>query len=59
MFLESKKIFKYFSKKNREKIWWVKKNVYLCIPFGKEGKQNKKFIDNTERDNEVKRDYSL
>ena len=33
--------------------------MYLCIPFRKGGKQQTKFIDNTERDNEVKRDYSL
>ena len=59
MFLGSKKIFEKYLKKNREKIWWVKKNVYLCIPFRKGGKQQTKFIDNTERDNEVKRDYSL
>ena len=33
--------------------------MYLCIPFRKGGKKQTKFIDNTERDNEVKRDYSL
>ncbi len=49
----------FFFEKKAEKIWWVKKNVYLCIPFGNGGKQNKKFIDNTERDNEVKEINSL
>ena len=27
-------------KKIVKKIWWVKKNVYLCIPFDKEGNKS-------------------
>ena len=75
------RFFDIFLKKTKKKIWWVKKNVYLCIPFRKGGKQKqssltmapaanteklsvlsggtleerKQFIDNTERDNEVKK----
>ena len=27
----------FFMQKKSKKIWQVKKNVYLCIPFGNEG----------------------